>query len=236
GADIWLVSVGAMLLGTTQRPLECAQVVLTALASLGPVGRATDLPLDDLTAELGDLVSPSAPVHQPRSSPIGGFPMHRGTALGLGLPFGAIGWEPLAALADCAWRFGIRAFRPGPHHSLLAIGADGSLLAEAAELGFITHPHDPRTRISACIGSEGCASGLIAARSVASRLAPSLAPGSTLHVSGCQKGCAHPSRADVTLIGRADGYGLVIDGRAGDTPRAVLRADQLETALLPAQG
>jgi precorrin-3B synthase len=175
-------------------------------------------------------------VNQPRTSPIGQFQMQRGTATGLGLPFGAMGWQSIAALADGAWRFGISAFRLGPHHSLIAIGANGSLIEEAAQVGFITHPHDPRTRISACIGNDGCASGLIAARAVASRLAPSLAPGTSLHVSGCPKGCAHPGRADVTLIGRADGYGLVIDGRAGDTPRAVLRADQLATALLPAQG
>jgi precorrin-3B synthase len=234
GAEVWLVSVGARLMGTTHRPLDCARIVLTALAGLGPLGRATDLAPDAL--DLGDLISPSAPVRQPASSPIGQFPLRRGKAIGLGLPFGAMGWESMAALADGAWRFGISAFRPGPHHSLLAIGADGSLLAEAAEIGFVTHPHDPRTRISACIGSDGCASGHIAARAVASRLAPGLAPGSSLHVSGCQKGCAHPGPADVTLIGRADGYGLVIDGRAGDTPRAVLRADQLETALLAAQG
>lgn len=233
-ADVWLVSVGTRLMGTTRRPLDCARIVLTALAALGPLGRATDLAPDGL--ELGDLISPSAPVQQPNSSPIGRFPLHHGTAMGLGLPFGAMGWESIGALADGARRFGISAFRPGPHHSLLAIGADVSLVAEAAEIGFITHPHDPRTRISACIGSDGCASGHIAARAVASRLAASLAPGSSLHVSGCQKGCAHPGRADVTLIGRANGYGLVIDGRAGDTPRAVLRADQLETALLAAQG
>ncbi|WP_332700419.1 precorrin-3B synthase [Devosia sp.] len=236
GPDIWLVSVGATLLGTTRRPLDCAGVVLTALASLGLQGRATDLPLADLAPELDDLVSSSAPVRQPVSSPIGRFPMHRGKATGLGLPFGAMACESIAALADGAWRSGISAFRPGPHHSLIAIGGDGSLIEEASQIGFITHPNDPRTRISACIGSDGCASGHIAARAVASRLAPSLAPGSNLHVSGCQKGCAHPGRAEVTLIGRADGYGLVIDGRAGDTPRAVLRADQLETALLAAQG
>ena len=42
--------------------------------------------------------------------------------------------------------------------------------------------------------------------------------------------------ADVTLVGRADGYGLVISGTAGDTPRTLLRADQLESAVATRQG
>ena len=69
---------------------------------------------------------------------------------------------------------------------------------------------------------------------MAERLASALPDGTDLHVSGCAKGCAHPRRAGLTLTGRADGYGLVIDGMAGDTPRTVLRADQIESALAAA--
>jgi precorrin-3B synthase len=236
GPDIWLLSIGSRLLGPTQRPLDCAEIVLTALAALGVEGRATDLPPAEMDNALDGLFTPSASVQQPSSSSVGTFALHGGTATGIALPFGAIGWAELAALADGAWRFGIREFRLAPHHALLAMGADSGLVVEAAQVGFVTHSADPRRRISACIGSEGCASGHIASRAVAGRLAASLPLSGTLHVSGCDKGCAHPGRADVTLVGRADGYGLVIDGRAGDTPRAVLRADQLETALLAGQG
>ena len=39
----------------------------------------------------------------------------------------------------------------------------------------------------------------------------------TIHVSGCPKGCAHPGRADITLVGRENGaYGVVLDGSAGN--------------------
>jgi sulfite reductase beta subunit-like hemoprotein len=93
-----------------------------------------------------------------------------------------------------------------------------------------------RRLLSACIGSDGCASGQIAARTVAADLSHALAANTSLHVSGCTKGCAHPGPADITLVGRADGYGLVISGRAGDTPRALLRADQLESAVAAGQG
>lgn len=234
--DRWLVFGGVALLGSTERPLDCARIVLTALAALGPAGRATDLPRADIEAALGTLIDPMAPLSLPTSSPIGHFRLRKSAATGLGLPFGAIAWESIAALADGAWRFGISEFRLGPHHSLLAVGADGSPIEEAAQIGFIVDPRDPRTRISACIGSEGCASGHIAARSEAARLAPLLPAGSNLHVSGCAKGCAHPGKADVTLVGRSDGYGLVIGGRASDTPQALLRADQLGAVLASAQG
>jgi precorrin-3B synthase len=203
---------------------------------LGLHGRASDLDRSELMAALGSFIEPMAPMFQPTSSPIGQFQLRKSTATGLGLPFGSIAWESIGALADGAWRFGISEFRLAPHHSLLAIGADASLLKEVGPIGFIADPADPRCRISACIGSEGCASGHIAARTVASRLARNLPPRTSLHVSGCAKGCAHPAPADVTLVGQADGYGLVMNGAAGDTPQAVLRADQIEAALAFAQG
>jgi precorrin-3B synthase len=230
-AEQWLVSVGPTLLGTTNEPLDCARIVLAALTALGPEARASDIDMLALVAVLGDLVAPSAPVQQPTTSPIGRFALFANFATGLGLPFGSIEWQSIGALADGAWRFGITEFRLTPHHGLLGIGARDDLNDEVAEVGFITHPNDPRTRISACIGSAGCASGHIPARAIAARLASGLAPQTHLHVSGCAKGCAHPRRAALTLVGRADGYGLVIDGMAGDTPVSVLRADQLESAI-----
>ncbi len=42
--------------------------------------------------------------------------------------------------------------------------------------------------------------------------------GVVLHVSGCEKGCAHPGAARVTLVGRDGRYDLVDDGVASDAP------------------
>ncbi len=42
--------------------------------------------------------------------------------------------------------------------------------------------------------------------------------------------------ADITLVGRSAGYGLVRTGRAGDTPATVLRADHIEAAVAARQG
>jgi precorrin-3B synthase len=198
--------------------------VLSSLAEMGHDARATDLP------------GPAATQAHAATAPLGQFVLRDTTATGIALPFGSSDHAAIAALASAATRHGIAQLRLAPHHALLAIGAPAAFRADAAALGFITDPADPRIRVSACVGSDGCASGHIPARAIAARLAPRLVDDATLHVSGCAKGCAHPRRADVTLVGRADGYGLVISGRAGDTPATVLRVDQLESAVAARQG
>ena len=226
GPDQWTLSIA----GRRAEPVITSDVpsvalrVLSSLAEMGPDARAADLP------------GPAATQAHVAAVPLGQFVLRDTIATGIALPFGSSDHAALAALASAATRHGIAQLRLAPYHALLAIGAPAAFSAEAAALGFITNPDDPRTRISACIGSEGCASGHIPARSVAARLAPRLVGNATLHVSGCAKGCAHPRRADVTLVGRPDGYGLVISGRAGDTPAQVLRAEQLESAVAARQG
>ncbi|NGP18622.1 hypothetical protein [Devosia aurantiaca] len=149
-----------------------------------------------------------------------------GTTTPIALPFGAVHAGVLLQLAQAAGE----SIRLAPGHMLLFDNASPALIETAQRLGFITRSDDPRLRISACIGSDGCASGFMPARRLAARVAKQAPPGKSLHVSGCGKGCAHPRRADVTLVGRADGIGLVIDGRAGDTPVQVLD----EAGIVPA--
>ena len=85
-------------------------------------------------------------------------------------------------------------------------------------------PTDPRTAISACPGAPACASGHIAARELAAAVAPDLADlldaALHLHISGCAKGCAHPGKAALTLVGSEIGAGIVVDGTARDRPLA----------------
>jgi precorrin-3B synthase len=60
-----------------------------------------------------------------------------------------------------------------------------------------------------------------------------LAQGTNLHVSGCPKGCAHPGRADLTLVGRADGrYDVVPGGSTRDVSTLHLSIDEIMTRLL----
>jgi precorrin-3B synthase len=187
--------------------------VLGALAAIGPDARATDLFTGPVSRDEDADPTPSWRAR---------MALRQGHCRAVALPFGQIESTALVALCDSAETAGLSTLRLAPDHTLLVDHAPDHFIEGAARLGFITDPDDPRRRVSACIGNKGCASGLIAARQIAARLAPNVPPGQHLHVSGCTKGCAYPRSADVTLVGRADGIGLVINGRAGDTPRKLL--------------
>jgi precorrin-3B synthase len=218
----WGLTIGNSDVGThsESESLDIVGSILEKLAELGPEARATDL-----VASVGTQVRRRSP------PPVGSFALRRGDAIGIALPFGTATAQTVERLVKIAGDESVTTFRPAPQHGLLAIGASPAFAARAAELGFITSSADPRLRVSACIGSQGCASGHIPARALAERLAPLVEADEHLHVSGCAKGCAHPRRAELTIVGRVDGHGLVIGGTAGDTPQVVLRADELESAV-----
>jgi precorrin-3B synthase len=155
------------------------------------------------------------------------------------LPYGAASATTLNALAENAQAAGIAEFRLAPHHGLIALCATvaraSQFQAASAGLGFLTNPADPRRAISACIGSQGCASGLLPARRLADTLAqaePDFFDGSfTLHVSGCAKGCAHPGPALLTLVGHETGIGLAVDASAKSNPLLNLPPDTAPATL-----
>jgi precorrin-3B synthase len=93
-------------------------------------------------------------------------------------------------------------------------------LGTAADtLGFVVDARDSRRRVVACAGAPACASGLIPARALAAEIAAQLPQGGmAVHVSGCAKGCAYPAPAPLTIVGTAQGCGLVRDGTARGEP------------------
>jgi precorrin-3B synthase len=147
-------------------------------------------------------------------------------ALGVALPFGQTTAKQLKTFAEAAMALGAGDLRPAPGRTLVAIcgtAAEAQGLQEtAAALGFVTSPDDPRTAISACPGAPDCISGHIPARKIAAEIASDysgLLDGSVhIHVSGCAKGCAHPGRSDLALVGGAAGTGLVANGTARNAP------------------
>jgi precorrin-3B synthase len=95
------------------------------------------------------------------------------------------------------------------------------LLGETiAELGMIVDADDARLRVAACPGAPACAHGLRSVRSDATDWARMLPKGEgvVLHASGCAKGCARPATTPMTLTATAEGYDLILDGKAGDRP------------------
>lgn len=221
--------------------LEAAVAVLGALADHGREARiAGESGLRDdpaLAAVAG--AHPAAPpaADEPASliGPVGGL---ASPVRGIGFPFGQADAAALAMLAELAAAAGVTAFAPAPERTLLLAGPADSVAtaaADAARLGFVTDAADPRRFIAACIGSEGCASGRYPSRALARAAVPRLAPlldGSlALHFSGCQKGCAFPEPAAITLSGIDKSAGLVLDGRARDGASGFASPEKLVDGL-----
>jgi precorrin-3B synthase len=89
------------------------------------------------------------------------------------------------------------------------------MLVAANALGFIVDPADPRRKIVACAGAPICASGEIAARTIAPAIAEAarlLPDGEIIHISGCAKGCAHPAPAPLAVFGHDGRCDVFADG------------------------
>ncbi|MGX5802477.1 precorrin-3B synthase [Bradyrhizobium sp. Arg314] len=195
-----------------------------AAFAIGEVGR--DKSISPLAGEMSGRTEGGAKERQPSKSPIGLFDVTSTLALGIALPFGSIPAPNLIELATQALNLGSPEIRLAPGRALLFLGlsptACASLQSAAATFGFVTSPADPRTRIAACPGTPACASGRIATRAIAETIATECADlldtSLTLHVSGCAKGCAHPGKAALTVVGDENGAGLVVDGTAKALP------------------
>ncbi|WP_375453886.1 precorrin-3B synthase [uncultured Methylobacterium sp.] len=150
------------------------------------------------------------------------------TLLELEAPFGRCTADMLVRLAEAGAALGAADIRLSPARGFVLHAQDSrpdrraELLAGLTAAGFVTAPDDPRRAVAACPGAPACGSGSTPTGADAARLAAAFRPlaarGLTAHVSGCAKGCAHPGRADLTLVGRGGRYGVVLDGMPGDAP------------------
>ncbi|MGH6674518.1 MAG: precorrin-3B synthase [Xanthobacteraceae bacterium] len=160
-------------------------------------------------------------------------------AVGLAPVFGHADASSLDDLVEAAQMAGAAGIRTAPARSLIVIGlasdALASFTAAAERLGFIVRSDDPRRHVVACSGAPFCASGHIAARTVAPAVAEAVAQfrgdSFTIHVSGCAKGCAHSAPAALTISGTPDGCALIADGVARDAPFAVVGTNELSAAI-----
>jgi precorrin-3B synthase len=229
-------------LATPDAAVEVVIDLLAAIAALGPEARATDLLRSEGTgvvrAMLRTRLEPTS--HLPARATAEPIALHRlkdgGCVLGLGLAFGHAQADALSELAGIARANGATWVRPAPHRALL-LGplTEAKVVATrkaAGTFGFIVDARDPRRRIVACPGAPSCASGLIAARAIAAQLAGHLpAALGIVHISGCAKGCAHPGSAPLTIVGTSQGFGLVSDGTARETPETYVAVDDLAATV-----
>lgn len=198
-------------------------------------GSATIYTAAGLESEMLPAVAPdSLPV-----PPVGAH-KHSGQifAVGVGLPFGRIDAHQLQDLCAASQaRAGV--VRMSPQRVLVFPVADDTrrheVLTEAERLGLITEPDDPRLFFDVCPGSHGCANATTDTRQDARRLADRLRSQALLpsvHVSGCEKGCARRGAAALTLVARDGRYDLICDdGPAGRVALAAVSPADIESAV-----
>ncbi|WP_112663406.1 precorrin-3B synthase [Microvirga flavescens] len=163
-----------------------------------------------------------------------------GQAVLAALPFGRCESQQLTRTADWSRDFGNDEIRLSFTRGLLLPGlAEQSaqrVADEARFLGFILDESDPRLSIQACPGKPACAGAFRPASEDAVRIAQAashlFSQGASIHVSGCGKGCAHPSPSDLTLVGREDGcYGVIVSGSSREKAATYLTIEDIMIRL-----
>ncbi|WP_332685445.1 precorrin-3B synthase [Bosea sp. (in: a-proteobacteria)] len=199
--------------------------------------------LTSLAAACG-LAAMPAPAARPKPAPVGIVAERGGRfAVLAGLALGRSDAQGLGRLAALAQRFAVDQIRLSPWRGFGFCGLSRmdaeALHATLARDGLVIEAHDPRLAVSACVGAPACeraqAPTLADAAALAEVLAPSLANGLTLHVSGCAKSCARPGLADLTLVGSEAGYDVILAGGTRDLPIAHLPLAELVRRLEPGQ-
>jgi precorrin-3B synthase len=235
-------AIGAMA------PAAAIGAVLRLLARIAQYGHGTRA-RDILAAEGSDpfrsavremLIDVPPPGERPPAEPIGIHRLRDGrVAVGVGLTFGQAESAVLGVLARTAERLGASRIVPAERRSLIVTGlppeAALSFIGEAERLGLVTNSGDPRRRIIACAGAPACAQGKMPARALGPAIAAAaglLLDGSLqIHISGCAKGCANPGTAALAFVGGEGRCGLVVDGSARTTPRAVFDAASIPARI-----
>jgi precorrin-3B synthase len=190
-------------------------------------GRAGFETIEDIVPE--KEASSSAPV---------GLLAHadRTFAVGIGLPFGHAAALQLKSLCEAASTLGVESCHAGPERVLLfpvnSTAQAGALLQKATTLELIVDAFDLRLAMDVCPGAPACPNASTETRRDAQRIVEALQESSltpsSLHVSGCAKGCARRSPAVLTLVGH-DGLYDVIRNADPDGPVSVasLRPEQI---------
>ena len=185
------------------------------------VGRLGD---DALFANAGLAARARLPETAPTPQLLGLISCGPATLLGVAAPFGAWCATDLSAVAQRVVAVIGASIRLAPGRVLLVAGLTADEAHHArddfATRGLIVSADDRRVRVAACAGAPACSAAQVPTRAFAAEIARLLPAGEgiAMHVSGCAKGCAHPTAAPLTLVGQAGAFDLVEDGVAHDSP------------------
>lgn len=196
-------------LGLLRAEAEAGRLVDAALSVMRALADARSDPMR--SAGLSAVPVARTDAAAPVPAPVGPLPFG---AFGLGAPTGALDADTLLAVATAARHGGSRQVRLTPWRSFVV---PGWMPATGQATGaLVTDPADPRLRVACCIGAPRCTAGSTPTVADAATLAAILPPATTLHVSGCGKGCARREPATLTLVGREGRYDAVWNGTARD--------------------
>jgi precorrin-3B synthase len=175
-----------------------------------------------------------------QTPPVGLLADRNGTfAAGVGLPFGRVLARQLEALYGVASCVGIQSVRTSPQRVLVfPVVSDGqakAVLAEAEYRDLIAAPNDLRLFFDVCPGAPACANATTETRRDARRLADALYGTTTLpslHISGCEKGCARRGAAALTLVARDGRYDVICnDGPSGPVALSGVSPAEIDAAV-----
>ena len=219
--------------------VDAVMALLNALSAGGRRARGRDLDAGEWRLRFGFEEDGQGAGGQTVPPPAGIHLWGRFSTLGVALPFCQIEAAALIAFLREAEALGCHEIRLAPDHGFFLIGiAPAQLTAArdaAAAHGFVVDPKDPANHIALCAGARGCGSAFFDTHALARALiavAPALLDGSlSLHISGCPKGCAHPSPTPLTLTAAPAGYSLVVNGAASGSPEAYIAAKDVTHAI-----
>lgn len=243
---IWMVAIAGdghnsrpIAQGTADQAVDAVGDVLRLLISMGLHRRCRDI--DEKWRPSAHRMDALAKAGLPsgRAAPMGLHTALDGSiAVGLKPRFGQMRGADMVDFLNAVEGFGVRDIRPAPGRCFFLTGLTPQGASSVEKLarhhGLSAAAHDPSDHIVACAGAGGCASGFYATKALAETIAtssPALLDGTlSVHLSGCSKGCAHPRQA-LTLAGTADGYNLVLDGRASDAADAQIASGDIDSAI-----
>ena len=225
----WFVEAGRVL-----------DVVDAVIAACAPFGRAADLVTTQGAERVwNDLALPIEAVRLRASAresvPAVGVHRQRDRSrvwIGVVPALGRLQPRVLRALAELAERHAGAELRVTPWRGVVlphVAASDAEIVTAACgRLGLVSDPSHPVNTVVACAGSTGCPAGLADtqadAQAVVDRLTavPESRRPRSIHVSGCDKGCARPRPAEVSLVAGPDPgtYDLYDDdAEDANTPR-----------------
>ncbi|WP_457944686.1 cobalamin biosynthesis protein CobG [Vreelandella alkaliphila] len=127
----------------------------------------------------------------------------------VGLPFGRVAAN---TLREAVSQTNVHTVQVTPWRRLLLKDCDTLPAVD----GLIRHNSDPRLAMDACPGAPYCEQASVATQPLAERLSGWVA--TTVHISGCAKGCARQRPAALCLTGRDGRFDVIVNGRADSAP------------------